>query len=419
MNESKEIKIAIAGYGNVGKGTLKTIITNNKSIERRSGFKLIVKTVFSRNIKEKHDEYLDTVENKTEDLNDILNDNEIDIIVEVLGGMTTAKELILKSTKPIVTANKALLANSLEELIKDRKADIEFEASVAGAIPIIRAMKESLTADNIESISGILNGTCNYILTNMTKQKIDFNVVLKEAQDKGYAEADPTFDIDGIDTAHKICILASMAFCNIINMKDIYIRGIRNILLDDIIFAMGLGYTVKLVADASIDKDNNLYVYVIPSFIKDRNFLARTSYSFNAIKITSDIAGDNVFYGVGAGGINTSSAIVSDIISIAKNKAISNELFSPILGFTNYNNDLVIKDFRDKEEDFYVRFKSLKNKIDSFVNAFNNSSINVDKTLNKDNNMMFILRKTTINNILNSIKIVEDIENIFIAKIKH
>ena len=181
---------------------------------------------------------------------------------------------------------------------------------------------------------------------------------------------------------------------------------------------MGLGYTVKLVADASIDKDNNLYVYVIPTFIKDRNFLARTSYSFNAIKIISDIAGDNVFYGAGAGGVNTSSAIVSDIIYIAKNMAISNELYSPILGFTNYNDNLIIKDFRDKEEDFYIRFKSLKNKIDSFINAFNNSSISIDKTLNKDNNMMFILRKTTINNILNSIKTVENIENIFIARIK-
>ena len=418
MENGKIIKIAIAGYGNVGKGTLATIIKNNEIIERRTGLKLVVKTVFSRNIKNKTDEYLDTVHNKTEDINDILNDNEIDIIVEVLGGVTTAKELIMKSNKPIVTANKALLANSFEELIKDRKSEIAFEASVAGAVPIVRALKESFSADNIESISGVLNGTCNYILTNMTRHKLDFNIALKEAQDKGYAEADPTFDIDGIDSAHKICILSSIAFCNIINMKDIFISGIRNIILDDIIFAMGFGYTVKLIAEANIDKENNVYVYVIPTLIKDKNFLARTSYSFNSIKITSDIAGDSVFYGVGAGGVNTSSAIVADIISAARNIEVNKESLIPILGFKYKNSNLIIKDYKDKKQDFYIRFKSFKNTIDKFIEGFNSNSIKVDKTLTKDNYLMFVLRDCSINEIINSVKSIEDINNMFIARIK-
>ena len=204
MVKKKEFKVAVAGYGHVGKDTVKTIIENNAIMEKRTGIKLTIKTIFSRNIdKVKDDKFLDKVEIKTKDLNDILNDDDIDIVIEVLGGMDTAKELLMKVKKPVVTANKALLANCFGELIKDRKTDIAFEASVAGAIPIIKAMKESLVSDRMENVYGILNGTCNYILTNMTKNNLDFKDVLKDAQDKGYAEADPTFDIDGIDTAHK------------------------------------------------------------------------------------------------------------------------------------------------------------------------------------------------------------------------
>ena len=214
MYNKKEFKVAVAGYGHVGKDTVKTIIENNSIIEKRTGIKLTVKTIFSRNIdKVKDDKFLDKIKIKTKDLNDILNDEDIDIIIEVLGGMDTAKELLMKTKKPAVTANKALLAGCFDELIKNRKADIAFEASVAGAIPIIKAMKESLVSDRMENVYGILNGTCNYILTNMTKNNLDFNIVLKDAQEKAYAESDPTFHIDGIDTSHKLCILYSFLQC--------------------------------------------------------------------------------------------------------------------------------------------------------------------------------------------------------------
>ncbi|MEI0487832.1 homoserine dehydrogenase [Brachyspira pulli] len=417
MDKKKEFKVAVAGYGHVGKDTVKTIIENNSIMESRTGIKLTVKTIFSRNIdKVQNDKFLDKVEIKTKDLNDILNDDDIDIVIEVLGGMDTAKELLMKTKKPVVTANKALLANCFGELIKDRKSDIAFEASVAGAIPIIKAMKESLVSDRIEGVYGIVNGTCNYILTNMTKNNLDFNVVLKDAQEKGYAEADPTFDIDGIDTAHKLCILSSIAFCNVISFDKIFIRGIRNIILDDIVFASELGLTIKLIAEASIDENDNAYIYVIPTMLKADNMLSKVDYAFNAITVVGDRSGDTVFYGSGAGGRPTSSAIVSDAVTLARNTLITDELRVPILGFVNENKNLKVNDFKDKNETFYVRFKSNNNNLLAFNEAF--YDINIEKSFERNGYFMFVLKYVSINEIIEAVEKVEKIEDIFIAKIK-
>ncbi|MDA0079427.1 homoserine dehydrogenase [Brachyspira hyodysenteriae] len=417
MDKKKEFKVAVAGYGHVGKDTVKTIIENNSIMEKRTGIKLTIKTIFSRNIdKVKDDKFLDKVEIKTKDLNDILNDDDIDIVIEVLGGMDTAKELLMKTKKPVVTANKALLANCFGELIKDRKTDIAFEASVAGAIPIIKAMKESLVSDRMENVYGILNGTCNYILTNMTKNNLDFKDVLKDAQDKGYAEADPTFDIDGIDTAHKLCILSSIAFCNVISFDKIFIRGIRNIILDDIVFASEMGLTIKLIAEAVLDENNNAYIYVIPTLLNDDNMLSKVDYAFNAITVVGDRSGDTVFYGSGAGGRPTSSAIVSDAVTLARNSLITDELRIPILGFVEENRALKVKDFKDKNETFYVRFKSNNNNLLAFNEAF--YDINIEKSMERNGNFMFVLKNVNINSIIESIEKVEKIDDIFIAKIK-
>lgn len=417
MDKKKEFKVAVAGYGHVGKDTVKTIIENNSIMENRTGIKLTVKTIFSRNIdKVQNDKFLDKVEIKTKDLNDILNDDDIDIVIEVLGGMDTAKELLMKIKKPVVTANKALLANCFGELIKDRKTDIAFEASVAGAIPIIKAMKESLVSDRMEGVYGILNGTCNYILTNMTKNNLDFNVVLKDAQEKGYAEADPTFDIDGIDTAHKLCILSSIAFCNVISFDNIFIRGIRNIILDDIVFASELGLTIKLIAEAALDENDNAYIYVIPTLLNDSNMLSKVDYAFNAITVVGDRSGDTVFYGSGAGGRPTSSAIVSDAITLARNSLITDELRVPILGFVNENKNIKVKDFKDKNETFYLRFKSNNNNLLAFNEAF--YDINIEKSVERNGYFMYVLKDVSINSIIEAIEKVEKIEDIFIAKIK-
>ena len=417
MEKKKEFKVAVAGYGHVGKDTVKTIIENNSIMENRTGIKLTIKTIFSRNIdKVKDDKFLDKVEIKTKDLNDILNDDDIDIVIEVLGGMDTAKELLMKIKKPVVTANKALLANCFGELIKNRKTDIAFEASVAGAIPIIKAMKESLVSDRIENVYGILNGTCNYILTNMTKNNLNFDDVLKDAQEKGYAEADPTFDIDGIDTAHKLSILSSIAFCNVISFDKIFIKGIRNIILDDIVFASELGLTIKLIAEAAIDENDNAYIYVIPTLLNDANMLSKVDYAFNAITVVGDRSGDTVFYGSGAGGRPTSSAIVSDAVTLARNTLITDELRIPILGFVNENKNLKVKDFKEKNETFYVRFKSKNNNLLAFNEAF--YDINIEKSVERNGNFMFVLKDVNINSIIEAIDKVEKIDDIFIAKIK-
>ena len=417
MDKKKEFKIAVAGYGHVGKDTVKTIIENNSIMESRTGIKLTVKTIFSRNIdKVQNDKFLDKVEIKTKNLNDILNDDDIDIVIEVLGGMDTAKELLMKTNKPVVTANKALLANCFGELIKNRKTDIAFEASVAGAIPIIKAMKESLVSDRMEGVYGILNGTCNYILTNMTKNNLDFNVVLKDAQEKGYAEADPTFDIDGIDTAHKLCILSSIAFCNVINFNSIFIKGIRNIILDDIVFASELGLTIKLIAEAALDENDNAYIYVIPTMLNDTNMLSKVDYAFNTITVVGDRSGDTVFYGSGAGGRPTSSAIVSDAITLARNSLITDELRVPILGFVNENKNIKVKDFKEKNETFYVRFKSNNNNMLKFNEAF--YDVKIEKSIERNGHFMYVLKDVNINSILESIEKVEKIDDIFIAKIK-
>ncbi len=417
MEKKKEFKVAVAGYGHVGKDTVKTIIENNAIMEKRTGIKLTIKTIFSRNIdKVKDDNFLDKVQIKTKDLNDILNDDDIDIVIEVLGGMDTAKELLMKTKKPVVTANKALLANCFGELVKDRKTDIAFEASVAGAIPIIKAMKESLVSDRMENVYGILNGTCNYILTNMTKNNLDFKDVLKDAQDKGYAEADPTFDIDGIDTAHKLCILSSIAFCNVISFDKIFIRGIRNIILDDIVFASEMGLTIKLIAEAALDENDNAYIYVIPTLLNDDNMLSKVDYAFNAITVVGDRSGDTVFYGSGAGGRPTSSAIVSDAVTLARNTLITDELRIPILGFVEENKELQVKDFKEKHETFYVRFKSNNNNLLAFNEAF--YDINIEKSIERNGNFMFVLKDVNINSIIKAIESVEKIDDIFIAKIK-
>ena len=245
---------------------------------------------------------------------------------------------------------------------------------------------------------------------------LDFKDVLKDAQDKGYAEADPTFDIDGIDTAHKLCILSSIAFCNVISFDKIFIRGIRNIILDDIVFASEMGLTIKLIAEAALDENNNAYIYVIPTLLNDDNMLSKVDYAFNAITVVGDRSGDTVFYGSGAGGRPTSSAIVSDAVTLARNSLITDDLRIPILGFVEENKELQVKDFKEKHETFYVRFKSNKNNLLAFNEAF--YDINIEKSIERNGNFMFVLKDVNINSIIEAIEKVEKIDDIFIAKIK-
>jgi homoserine dehydrogenase len=260
----------------------------------------------------------------TTDAQKVLNDPEIDMVIEMIGGEGIAKNLMLQAInngKHIVTANKALLAahgNELFAAAAQEGVDLAFEASVGGCMPTIKSMRESLVGNHIKSMSGILNGTCNYILSKIEDEGISFEEALAEAQNQGYAEADPTLDVGGFDTAHKIAILAALAYGMEINLKDVFIEGISRITPLDIEFAGQFGYRIKLLAISKI-QDHRVEARVHPTMIPIKNLLASISGTVNAITISGDAVGDILLYGHGAGMMPTASAVVSDIVDIARN----------------------------------------------------------------------------------------------------
>ena len=317
-----KIRVGIAGFGTVGSGVAKIILENAEAIEARTGVRLELAKVVD----------LDTTTKRpvdlpdgilTDDMNALLDDDSIDIGGELIGGTDYARDLHLKMLnkgKHVVTANKALLAKhggELYSVARENNKCIAFEASCAGGIPIVSAIRTGLAANNIRAIYGILNGTCNYILTSMTSDAVDFADILKEAQEKGYAEADPTLDINGGDTAHKLAILGSLAFGGQIELDDIHIEGIENIQLKDIQYGFEMGYVLKLLAIGERDKAGRISLRVHPAFLSKDNPLARVDGSFNAVSIFGDAVGHTMYYGRGAGMMPTASAVVADIIEVA------------------------------------------------------------------------------------------------------
>jgi len=318
----KAIKIGIVGFGTVGSGVAKILLEDSDYIKARTGIRLELARVVDIDTKKERPVKL-PAGILTSDLNSLLNDKDIQIAIELVGGTKIAKEIQLKmltAGKDVVTANKALLAEHGSELYAAaHKADkcIAFEASCAGGIPIISAIRTGLAANRIKAIYGIVNGTCNYILSNMTKKNESFKAALKQAQDKGYAEADPTLDISGGDSAHKLAILASISFGCEILPSDIFVEGIENIDIVDIRYGKEMGYTLKLLAIGQKTSDGKLFLRVHPSFISSENALARVDGPFNAVSVFGHAVGQVMFYGRGAGMMPTASAVVADIIEVA------------------------------------------------------------------------------------------------------
>ena len=318
-----KIKVGLLGLGTVGTGVAKVLINNQDTIAKKVGKPVELVKVLERNTKKQYSITLpDGV--LTDKPEDVLDNPEIDIIVEVIGGIEAAKDFItraLKNGKHVVTANKDLLAihgKDLFEIAQSKKGDLFFEASVAGGIPIIRPLKECLAGNKLEQVMGIINGTTNYILTKMTQEGSDFNEVLKEAQDLGYAEADPTADIEGHDAARKIAILASVAFNTRVTFSDVYVEGITKITAADIQYAKDLGFVIKLLGIANYI-NGQVEVRVHPVFIPKHHPLASVNDVFNAIFLKGDAIGEAMFYGRGAGEMPTASAILGDIIDAARN----------------------------------------------------------------------------------------------------
>ncbi|MBU8911174.1 MAG: homoserine dehydrogenase, partial [Desulfobacterales bacterium] len=319
----KIINIGILGYGVVGAGVAKLLKLKKQLLESRIGAVLNLKTIADIDTTTARDVDLGTTI-LVSDANLVIDDPAIDIIVETIGGESIAREFILKALenkKHVVTANKALLAgfgNDLVRTARKNQVDLAFEASVGGCMPVIKSLRESLVGNDIKSMSAILNGTCNYILTKISKDGSDFDDALMQAQELGYAEAEPSLDIDGFDTAHKLAILNSLAHGMEINLKDIHVEGIRKITPVDIEFAREFGYTIKLLAIGKIHEDH-VEARVHPTMIPDSNPLSHVDKSMNAIAIDADATGQTMLYGHGAGMMPTASAVLSDIADIARN----------------------------------------------------------------------------------------------------
>lgn len=318
------IRIAVLGYGTVGSGVVKVIQTNAKIIAKRAGQEVEVKYVLD--LRDFPD---DPIQSKVvHDFNVILEDPEVDIVVETMGGTKPAYEFVKKSLlagKSVCTSNKELVAAYGAELVhiaKSKTVNFLFEASVGGGIPIIRPLNQSLTADRIEQINGILNGTTNYILTKMAQEGSDFADVLKEAQELGYAEKDPTADVEGYDACRKIAILTSLAYGQQVDYEDIYTEGITKITVEDFKYAKALGAAIKIFG-TSRKEGNKLYAMVAPQMIQADNPLYAVNDVFNAICVTGNMLGDVMFYGKGAGKEATASAVVSDVVDAVKHMNVN------------------------------------------------------------------------------------------------
>lgn len=319
----KTINVGLLGCGTVGTGVAKLLIESNPVIAARLGATLNLKRVADLDIEtDRGIKFAQGV--LTTDAHAVVNDPDIEIIVEMIGGKGIAKELILKAIangQQVITANKALLAsqgNTLFKAAAEKGVDLAFEAAVGGCMPIIKSLRESLVANRIHSMTGILNGTCNYILTKITGERMPFDDALSEAQQKGYAEADPSLDVDGIDTAHKIAILTALAYGMNINLPDVYIEGISKITPLDVAFAEQFGYRIKLLA-ISKNKGNQVEARVHPTMIPFDNLLSNVNGTVNAIMVSGDAVGDIMLYGRGAGMMPTASAVISDAVDIARN----------------------------------------------------------------------------------------------------
>jgi homoserine dehydrogenase len=324
MSAHKNIHIGMLGCGVVGGQVAALLEKNNAELSTRAGAKLILKKIAVRDLKAAREGVNPAL--LTTDAQSVINDPEIDIVIEVMGGIDPARELILaaiKNGKSVVTANKALLASHGADLFTaadNKGVDLYYEAAVAGAIPIIRPMRESLVGDQITRVMGIVNGTTNYILTKMDEEGRAFDEVLKEAQSLGYAEADPTADIEGFDAASKAAIIAGLAFHSRVSVDDVHREGISSITADDVAVAKTMNHVIKLLAIAELTPDNRISVRVHPALIARSHPLAAVRDAFNAVFVEAKSAGQLMFYGRGAGGAPTASAVLGDVVAVARHR---------------------------------------------------------------------------------------------------
>ena len=357
----KTINVGLIGFGTIGAGVAKILSDNHEIIQKRLGAKVCLTKIADLDIKtDRGVKVEDGV--LTTSVDEILDNPEIDIVVELMGGYDPARAFILKALdngKHVVTANKALLAKHGDELfgvVDEKGLSIGFEASIGGAIPIIRSIREAFVANRIQTIEGIVNGTANYILSKMSDENCDFDVALKEAQDKGFAEADPTFDIEGIDSAHKITVLARLAYGTSVKFEDVSVAGITSITAEDIECAREFGYRIKLLAISKCDGEA-IDIRVHPAMIPIDHPMASVNGALNAIRVCDDMMEENILVGHGAGALPTGSAVVGDVIEIARNIISNAQDRVPASSFQKSEiKSVPLKDISAIESEYFLRF---------------------------------------------------------------
>ncbi len=382
------INIAVLGYGTIGSGVVEVIDINGDSIAEKLDEEVNVKYVLD--LKKFPGDSI--MEKLVDDFNIILEDSEVEIIVETMGGIepayTFAKKALLAG-KSVVTSNKELVADHGAELIeiaREKNVNFLFGASVGGGIPIIRPMNQALTADKIEEITGILNGTTNYILTMMSEEGLEFETALKNAQDMGYAERDPSADVDGFDACRKIAILTSLAYGKQVDFEDIHTEGIRNISSRDFKYANALGARIKLLASSMRDDKGDVYAIVAPAMIKEDNPLYGVRDVFNSILVKGNVAGDLMFYGSGAGKLPTASAVVADVIDIAKHPGKNIKMIWD-------KEKLQLADIKQFKHRFFVRVSQDDKVMDQIKSLF--GDVEIVRLENKTDEFAFITSSIT------------------------
>ncbi len=397
----KNIHVGLIGFGTVGKGLAQTLLEQKERLEKRVGATITLSRIADINVEHLPERFSSTAFSK--DAEDILTDPDIDIVVELIGGTEPAKSFLLKAIengKHVVTANKALLSTHGKEIFeaaRSRNVEVGFEASVGGGIPVIKSLKEGLVANRIESIRGILNGTANYILTMMTDNGTPFAEVLKDAQEKGFAEADPTYDVEGIDTAHKLAILMTLAYGKHVHLDHITTEGISKIEPIDIDFAKGFGYRIKLLA-ISRNHGNHVEARVHPTMVPDTHMLANINGAFNAIEFIGDTVDNVLLYGPGAGMMPTGSAVAADVVDIGRNILSGSINRVPPLSYLPENmKEPTITPMGDLECPYYFRITALDkpgvlSKISGIFGQFNISIKSVvQKSRQKDEPVFIVI----------------------------
>ena len=423
----KSIKVGLIGFGTIGCGVIKILQDNQNIIRDRLGASLDVVKIADLDITTDRGVKVESGI-LTTDANEVLDHPDIDVVVELMGGYEPARSFLLKAIKNkkhVVTANKALLAMHGDEIFaaaEKNNVSVGFEASVGGAIPIIRSIKEAFVANRIQAIEGIMNGTANYILSKMSDGDHDFDSVLKEAQDKGYAEADPTFDIEGIDSAHKIAVLTRLAYGTSVSFDDIYVQGISSISSLDIKCAHEFGYRIKLLAISKFD-GKTIDVRVHPAMIPESKPMANVNGVLNAIMVCDDLMEENILVGHGAGSLPTGSAVVADVIEIARNIISGAQDRVPPQSFQKSSiRSIPLRDMSEIEGEYFLRFWVLDKPgvLSQISGILGNHAISIESVIQriKDDNgqgvpLVMMTHDAREINIQAALKEINDMEEVF------